>query len=106
MIHTLSERAIKASCVATVGTLPVLTLCLFACLGCMQVRMAQGPDGGGFKVGHRASKSLYANKTATEPTTTDETVSEETLADGVAADVTIAANTTASEVDVTKTVVE
>lgn len=68
--------------------------------------MAQGPDGGGFKVGHRASQSLYADKAAAEPAKTDETVSEgKTSADGVATDITVA-NTAASEVDVTKTVVE
>lgn len=68
--------------------------------------MAQGPDGGGFKVGHRAAKSLYAGKTAAEPATTDEAVSEAKVsADGVAADVTVAAPAV-SEVDVTKTVIE
>lgn len=69
--------------------------------------MAQGPDGGGFKVGHRASKSLYSGKVAAEPTTTDGTVSEEnTLADNAAADVTVATETAVTEEDVTKTVVE
>lgn len=64
--------------------------------------MAQGPDGGGFKVGHRASKSLYA-----EPATNDETASEgKPVADGTAADVAVAAKPAASEVDVTQAVVE
>lgn len=69
--------------------------------------MAQGPDGGGFKVGHRASKSLYADKAAAKPATTDETASEgKPSADGTAAGVTVAAETAASEVDVTQAVVE
>lgn len=68
--------------------------------------MAQGPDGGGFKVGHRASKSLYAGKAAAEPATTNETVSEgKAVADGTAADVTVAV-TAASEVNATKAVAE
>lgn len=42
-----------------------------------QVRMAQGPDGEGFKPGHRATPSLYADSTpagepiVAEPTHTD-----------------------------------
>eukprot|EP00752_Nemacystus_decipiens_P009418 g8421.t1 len=69
-----------------------------------QVRMAQGPDGGGFRVGHRASKSLYADKAAVEPATTDETVSEgKPLAAGTAADITVAAKTVASDEDATQT---
>lgn len=33
--------------------------------------MAQGPDGVGFKRGHRATPSLYAAKPETEPTQTE-----------------------------------
>lgn len=69
--------------------------------------MAQGPDGGGFKMGHRASKSLYADKVAVaEPATSDETnkaLTEESRAAGAA----VAATPTGyNEVDVTKTVLE
>lgn len=32
-----------------------------------QVRIAQGPDGAGFKVGHRASPSLYAPSSSSSP---------------------------------------
>lgn len=67
--------------------------------------MAQGPDGDGFKQGHRASASLYADKSAAErePATTDETtvLKDKASASGIAADAT-----TASEVDVTETVTE
>ena len=69
--------------------------------------MAQGPGGDGFKVGHRASKSVYADKAATEPATANETVSEKMpLGGSTAADVAVAADTAVSEVDVTKAVVE
>lgn len=68
--------------------------------------MAQGPDGDGFKQGHRASTSLYAEISDAEPTTTDKTtVSEEKAsASGAAGDAVDA--TTASEVDVIKEVAE
>ena len=69
--------------------------------------MALGPDGGGFKVGHRASKSLYALKVPVEPATTDEKVSKgKPLVDGTAADTAVSGRTGASEVDATQTVVE
>lgn len=51
----------------------------FSCiwrLACKQVRMALGPDGNGFKQGHRASQSLY-EKAATAPSSTDTTVVSE-----------------------------
>lgn len=69
--------------------------------------MAQGPDGGGFKQGHRASVSLYADKSDTEATSTDETTVPEgkTSASGVATD-DVAGDATASDVDVIATAVE
>lgn len=70
--------------------------------------MAQGPDGDGFKQGHRASASLYADKSDAEATTTDKvTVSEEKAsASGVAGAGVAVDATTASEEDVSEALAE
>lgn len=71
--------------------------------------MAQGPDGSGFKPGHRLSPSLYADKAHVKPPTTDEAMgSEETASpsDGTPDAEKTGAATAAPELDVTTTVVE
>ncbi|CAM9132973.1 unnamed protein product, partial [Hapterophycus canaliculatus] len=73
-----------------------------------QVRMAQGPDGAGFKPGHRASPSLYANRPSTEPPSSDAAVASEekitAVASGRAADHTVDPRATEANATVAETV--
>ena len=71
--------------------------------------MAQGPDGGGFKPGHRLSQSLYADKATEKNPPSDETTGSEErdMAAGVVPDANeTGAAAAASEVDAPTTVVE
>eukprot|EP00904_Undaria_pinnatifida_P012646 jgi/Undpi1/8511/HiC_scaffold_25.g10978.m1 len=60
-------RAVGADLKSLAGTRQRLNLNLRDSQKGPQVRIAQGPDGAGFKVGHRASPSLYAPSSSSSP---------------------------------------